>query len=164
MDLKKWMIIAVLSVFLTGCGAQETFETVADDVAAPAAAQMRQTIVELPKEAASPTVESESGRIYLCDGYEISLQTLLGGDLQSTIRAVSGYDPGELTVMHTQNGDLDRYEFVWASAGEGGDRIGRAAVLDDGSYHYVLTVLGDAETAWSQQDEWIRMFQSFCVS
>lgn len=159
--MKRWLIFAAVSLLLAGCAPQETFETVADDLITPVSAMVRETAVELPGEAASPTVESESGRIYLCDGYEISVQTFLAGDLEATVRSVCGYDPDDLTVMHTESDGIDRYEFVWACAGEGGDRIGRAAVLDDGSYHYVLMVLGDAEAAREKQADWLRMFQSF---
>jgi len=159
--LKTMVVFLLALVMLAGCAPQETFETVADDLVAPVSAQVRQTVVELPKEAASPTVESESGRIYLCDGYEISVQTFLAGDLDSTMRSISGYGRSDLTVLQTESEGADRYEFVWACAGEGGDRIGRAVVLDDGDHHYVLMALADSEVAYEKRDEWLQMFRSF---
>ncbi len=159
--MRKWLVWTFMALLLSGCAAQEAMETVSDELAAPALAPQCQILVELPQEAASPAVESDSGRLYLCEGYEISIQTLESGNLDGTVRSVSGYGKDELTVMHTQQGECDRYDFVWACAGEGGDRIGRAAILDDGSYHYVLMVLGDAETAHANEPAWVRLFQTF---
>lgn len=161
MNLKLTVIIALAVFLLAGCAPQETFETVTDDLIAPVSARVRETVVALPEEAASPTVESESGRIYLCDGYEITVQTFLAGDLDATVRSISGYSLDDLTVMQTESGDADRYEFVWACVGEGGDRIGRAVILDDGDHHYVLMVLGEAQSARENSDQWLQMFRSF---
>lgn len=162
--MKKCMIFVLIALLLTGCGAEETFETVADEQLSPVSAQVRQILVELPEEAASPAMESENGKLYQCDGYEIMLQTLDAGDLNATIQTVSGYSRDGLTVMETQAGDLTRYEFVWASAGELGDRVGKAAVLDDGSYHYVISVLADAACVKEHEDTWQAMFGSFTLS
>ena len=159
--MRKWICISVVAILLSGCAGQETFETVSDEMIAPVSAEARQLTVELPQEAATPTVESENGSLYICDGYEIGIQTLIAGDLDATVRSISGYSAEELTLIRTTVGDMDRYDFVWACAGEGGDRIGRAAVLDDGDYHYVLTVICNAEDAPTHEAAWQRMFQSF---
>ena len=58
-------------------------------------------------------------------------------------------------------GISDRYEFVWVSAGETGERLGRGVILDDGSYHYVMTVLRDAESTENSQIVWNDVFASF---
>lgn len=161
---KRWMILSVLALLLTGCAAEETFETVADENVAQVIAGQRQIYVELPGEAASPAVESGSARLYLCDGYDIHVQILESGDLSETVRTLTGYEKDALTVMQTQREGLACYEFAWVSAGETGDLVGRAMVLDDGSYHYCLTVLGDAETAEQKQVFWEDMFASFRLS
>lgn len=163
-NVKKCWLLGMLVLLLTGCAAEETFETVADELVAQVSAQTRQTYVELPEEAASPAVESDSGRIYLCENYEITVQTVDGGDLSATVRYVSGYDMEDLTVMHTQKDGTDTYEFVWASMAEPGERVGRAKILDDGSFHYVLTVMGDADTAQSNLPVWLSMFDSFSLA
>lgn len=161
--MKKWMVCASLALLLTGCGAEETFETVADEVLVPAMAQPRQIQVALPGETALPAMESDEGRMYLCQDYEIYLQTLSGGDLEETVRSLSGCDPEDLTVMTTQEEDLTRHEFVWTAMGEGGEQLGRAVVLDDGSYHYAMTVLRDADTTETGQIAWNDVFGSFTV-
>lgn len=161
---KMLAVIALLALLLTGCAAEETFETIADDPAQQVLAEMRQISVQLPSEAASPTVESGSDRLYQCSDYEISVQTLEGGDLSATIKTLSGYEKDSLTVMQTQRDGYDCYEFVWASVGELGDRVGRGLILDDGSYHYCVAILGDADSAEANEVYWDEMFRSVTLS
>lgn len=160
--MKKWWLLLMICAMLSGCGAEETFETVSDEILEVAAVQ-RQILVELPPEAAAPASESDAGTIYICDGYEIMLQTLTGGDLDATLRAVSGYGREELTVVESRQGDYKRYDLVWACAGEEGERIGRGAVLDDGSYHYVLCVLSDADRVQEYEEVWSALFSSYSL-
>lgn len=160
--MKKWLVFMLLPLLLAGCGTEETFETVSDDWEIPAMAPEREISVELPGEATVCAVQSDSGRLYLCNGYEISIETMESGDLNGTIQAISGYDRDELTVMTTQDGEIKRHEFVWSSAGENGDRLGRSVILDDGNYHYVMTVLRDADQEDSQII-WSRVFRSFSL-
>ena len=162
--MKKWLIFGLCMVFLSGCAAEETFETVADEQVQSVSAPLRQLQVELPEEAAAPTSESESGTLYQCDGYEIILQTMESGDLNGTIQSVSGYSRSYVTVMETNLAGWKRYDFVWASAGEQGDRLGKAAILDDGNYHYCVSVLGDADRAAEFEEIWERLFDSVSLS
>ena len=160
----KKIIIALLALLLTGCSAEETFETISDEIIQPVMAQPREILVSLPGETAMPAMESDSGRMYLASDYEIYIQTMDSGDLNETIKTVSGYEKDAITVMHTQWEGIDRYEFVWSSAGENGDRIGRGVILDDGDYHYVLTILRDAETTENTQIVWNDVFASFTLA
>ena len=160
--MKKWWLLLMICDMLSGCGAEETFETVADEILEVAAVQ-RQVMVVLPPEAAAPASESDAGTIYICDGYEIMLQTLTGGDLDATLRTVSGYGREELTVVESRQGDYKRYDLVWACAGEEGERIGRGAVLDDGNYHYVLCVLSDADRVQEYEEVWSALFSSYSL-
>lgn len=161
--MRKIIAFVLLTLLLAGCAAEETFETISDDIVQQVMAQPREIAVSLPGEVSMPAMESDSGRIYLASDYEIYIQTLDSGDLNATIRTVSGYEKDALTVMETSLDGVDRYEFVWASAGENGDRIGRGVVLDDGDYHYVMTVLRDADTAENTQIVWNDVFNSFSV-
>lgn len=162
--MKKCMILVLsLLLMLSGCGAQETMETVSDTMDTPVMAQMREISLALPEEAASPTVESDSQRLYLCEDYEITVQILDGGDLNQTVKTLSGYDRDVLTVMSTRKDNLDSHEFVWACTGEEGDLVGRAMILDDGSYHYCVSILGDAQQALENKVLWDDMFQSFTL-
>ena len=157
--MKKWMLL-LLMILLTGCGAEETFETIADELVLPVMAQPRFVCVDLPGETALPVIENDHGRIYICNDYEIILQTVESGDLESTIQMVSGLSEENITMVETGSEDIRRYEFVWAAAGEGGDQTGRAVILDDGNYHYCLSALrctGNEKT----QINWDQVFSSF---
>ena len=57
--MKKCCLLLVLALLLCGCGAEETFETVADEWAAPAMAQPRQISVRLPDNGVVPVLENE---------------------------------------------------------------------------------------------------------
>lgn len=151
MYVKKWGFICLLVIFLTGCGAEETLETVNDEWVVPVMSQPRQISVSLPDNAVAPVLEQEGRQLYMAEGYEIMVETLAAGDLDATIRSLSGYGKEQLTVLETRQEDAERYEFVWTTAGEKGDRLGRAVILDDGDYHYCMSVLrdtGDTQIVW----------------
>ena len=163
--MKTILMGLMLALLLSGCGAKETLETVSDDIPLqPVLAEPAEISVRLPDNAVSPVLESDSEQVYLCEDYEIAIETRASGDLAGTITALTGFDPNQLTVMHTKQDDADRYEFVWVSAGEAGDRLGRAAVLDDGSYHYCMSVLRDAENPKKSQIVWRDVFDSFTLA
>ena len=159
--MKRMLVFALVMMLLSGCAAEETLETIADDLVQPVMAQPREIAVSLPGEASIPTMEGDTGRMYLADDYEIYIQTLESGDLDATIQTVSGYSKDSLTVINTKSDGIERYEFVWVSAGENGERLGRGVVLDDGSHHYVMTVLRDADTTETSQIVWNDVFSSF---
>lgn len=142
--MKKLVWMVLLAALLCGCKAEETLETVNDEWIVPVMAQPREISVRLPDNAVAPVLEQDDRQLYMGQDYEIMLETLAAGDLNATIRALSGYEKDQLTVLETRQGDADRYDFVWTTAGEQGDRLGRAVILDDGDYHYCMSVLRDA--------------------
>lgn len=158
---KPQILLLLVVLLLTGCRRQETVETVNDVLVQQTAATMQQMVVELPKEAALPTMETANGKLYVCQTHTISQQILESGDLEKTVHAVSGYAREDLEIMETRWGDTRRYDFVWTAAGETGDQVCRACILDDGSYHYVLTASTDAAQAGKLQSQWREMFNSF---
>lgn len=160
--MKKLCGIFLAALLLTACGRQETMETVADELVEPAMAQPRQVSVHLPEEAVSPVLENGSSQVYIGSDYEIMVETMSAGDLSETVRSLTGYEKEDLTVMETDQEGFRRYDFVWASAGETGERLGRAVILDDGSYHYCLSVLRDAAEKKSQI-VWSDVFDSFTL-
>ena len=152
-----------LLLLLTGCAAQETFETVEDWYYEPVISAGAVTM-SLPKGAAAAALtHSDGSSIYLCEGFTLCLQTLPGGDLNATLRSVSGFTKEQLEPMQTAVSGVKRYDFVWAAAGEGGDQLCRGALLDDGNYHYVLTVMADADTAPGLEESWRSIFSSFSL-
>ena len=153
----------MLALLLSGCGSEETLETVSDEIV-PVLAPPREISVRLPDNAVTPVLESDTEQVYLSEDYEIILETRSSGDLNSTITALTGFSPEQLTVMHTSPDGIERYEFVWVCAGEAGDRLGRAVVLDDGCYHYCMTVLRDGENPKMSQIVWNDVFSSFSLA
>jgi len=162
--MKKWWMLILTAVLLTGCGSRETLETVADELAVPVMAQPKRIQAKLPGEAAMPTVESDSGRLYLCQDYEIMLQTLAGGDIDATLQSCTGFDSRKLTVIETAEDGLKRYDCAFTSLGEGTQTVGRLTVLDDGNYHYVLTVTADRAYGAEMTAAWQQLSDSFQIN
>jgi hypothetical protein len=157
--VKRWLWL-LLPVLLCGCGVEETLETVADEWVVPVMAQPREVSLRLPEELAMPVLEVEDRKLYLAEDYEIMLETMASGDLDATIRSLTGYGSERLTVIRTGYHDTDRYDFVWSAAGESGERLGRGTILDDGTYHYCLSVLRDPEESLIV---WQDVFSSFSL-
>ena len=125
----------------------------------------KRVVFQLPEDAAKAVLESdETGTLYLCDGYWVAVQTLPAGNLDATVREVTGYGADQVQLWQRKEGDIARYSCVWASAGEGGDQMGKATILDDGSYHYALTVMAAAEDAGNLTETWNALMDSFHIA
>lgn len=164
--MKKCWIVLLTALLLCGCGKQGALETVMDSVETPMRPEPREVYVALPKDAAKETMNGEKGgNIYFCEDYILTLQTVPGGDLQKTFLETTGYLPEQLSVMHTEQPDYKCYRCVWTAAGEQGDQVGRCTILDDGSYHYILTAMAEAEKAGDlTAGAWEDIFSSFCFA
>ena len=156
----KWVWILAFALLLGGCGAEETMETVADVWAEPVMVLQRNLRVELPEGAASPVSDSVGGQWYEWEGLEIGVQTFSAGDVDATLRSLTGFGRDALTVVETVEADCARYDFVWVSTGEDGETMNRGRILDDGNFHYCLTVSGEAEDAGETKEVWQRIFDS----
>ena len=163
--MKKILVICLLILLLAGCGSPKTFETVADNYTEPVHAEAWQILVRFPPEAALSVLESDdtAGKLYLCDGYALTVQTLEAGDLNRTLKEITGFSKDALMVIETAQGGQKRYDCAWTAAGEGGEQTCRAAVLDDGNYNYVITVMADCENAGALQEAWKGIFDSFTI-
>ena len=160
--MKKMAVILLCMCLLTGCS-EAVYETLGPvEHVSATVPQLCKAVMTLPSDAAVLTA-SGGNTMYICQEYSLAVQTLAGGDLGTTMRAVSGFEKEELTVMEKVCGDHKRYDFVWTAAGENGDLLCRAAVIDDGNYHYCLTAMADAEAAGEWKEEWNRLFGSFCL-
>jgi hypothetical protein len=160
----KILCILFVMLMLTGCTPQPVLEKV-EDPWVEVAAREKELVVKLPADAAAPALQSDDGgRLYLCDGYTLTLQTFSGGDLDATMRQVTGFSGKQLTCIETERGELKEYSCVWSSAGEGGDYVGRAVILDDGSYHYAVSVMADFATAGELTQPWQELLNSVSLS
>lgn len=163
--MKKMCVILGLCLALSGCASVETFETLGPVEHEPGAvAAMGSVQLELPESAAAETFSDGSSTLYVCDGYSLMLQIMDAGDFERTAKALSGFDVEKLTVMESKTGTVRRYDWVWTAAGEGGDVLCRATVLDDGNYHYCLCTMAPATDAGKLQQTWNQLFRSFSVS
>lgn len=159
--MKKLSWLLILTLLLCGCSAQETLETVTDELLISTMAPQKELSVKLPATAAKSALAAEDGaQLYFCDGYVLTLQTSPSGDLNHTTRTLCGYDREKLTVMETKLGGVKRYDWTWTSAGEGSVQVGRAAVLDDGDYHYCVTVMADEDSSGNLARQWDTLFGS----
>lgn len=159
--MRKLAGFLLIALVLTGCGTAETFETLSDVPVQETLPQPREIWVSLPEQSALPVMESEGGTLYFCEDFEVAVQTLEAGDLKNTVTTLSGYDPDDLTMIETSRDGIDKYEFVWTMAGEMGQRMGRATILDDGYYHYCLVATIDAELVGEYQEVFNGIFETF---
>ncbi len=149
---------------LSGCGEVQTFETI-QDACAPGQPSEKKVFLSLPQEAVREAMaKDESEAVYLCQNYEIFLNTEYSGDLDRTVRAMTGMNPEALTIMHTGPEQERRYDFVWTTTGEDAVMVGRGAILDDGEQHHCLSVLAPEQAAADLQTSWDSLFRSFCFA
>ena len=106
---------------------------------------------------------SDTDKLYFCDGYTAMVQIMDRGDLDKTCRRLCGFGADGVNILETAAGTCKRYDWVWTAAGEGGDVLGRAAVIDDGKYHYCVTAMAPADGAGALEDQWTAMFRSFRI-
>lgn len=162
--MKRMGVVLMMALLLAGCGVKDTFETVGDEMIQSVMAQPKEILLELQEDTLLPAMETDNGLLYLCRDYDVAVQTMEGGDLDRTLQTVTGQDRDDLEVLQTQTGDLDSYEFVWTAAGELGEQVCRGMILDDGTYHYVLTAIADADIAEEYREMWNALFESFGLS
>ena len=162
--MKKCWFVILCMLLLCGCGEVEVMETVGDELLIPVLSPEMELNLQLPKDAAEQTLSTEDGdKLYFCNGYNLAVQVLRSGDLDRTVQSICGYDSQRLTVMQTQQGEHDRYDWVFTCAGEGGNQVGRAAILDDGSHHYCVSAMADESCAGELEQQWDEIFSSMTL-
>ena len=93
--MKKLWILLALASLLCGCAAEETLETVSDDIIQPVMAQPGEISVRLPDNAVAPVLESDSEQVYLSEDYEIIVETVSGGGPERHHSADIRLHPGQ---------------------------------------------------------------------
>lgn len=161
--MKKIGCLFLIGLLLTGCSAAETFETIGPvqhvQNEVPVMADVE---LSLPESAVVQTIAGQDA-VYECDGYMLLLQTLSSGDFKTTVQTLSGFLPEHLTIIQTGADGIKRYDWVWTAAGEEGDVLGRASVLDDGNYHYCLCVVAPVDQSTALSETWSQLFGSFGI-
>ena len=162
--MKKCLICLIVAIFLAGCSAEQTMETLSDELVEPAMAPVGKVELSLPETAWVQSMqESNYDRLYFCDGYTVAVQTVPRGNLEETVQALSGFYPDSLDIMETVSYGNKRWDWVWTCVGENGDMICRAAVIDDGNYHYCVTVMAPAASAGQLETEWNNLLGTFMI-
>ena len=163
--MKRIVIVLLAAMVLAGCSKPTMLETVNDVQAEPVAVTARRIQVVLPPELTAPALQNtDTGELYLCEDYSVTVQTVQAGDLAKTIRNATGMEKENLQIIKTRQGEAKRYQWVGTTGGEKGAQIGRGCILDDGAYHYVLTTLADEAAAEKVQAAWKEIFTSFCLA
>ena len=98
--------------------------------------------------------------LYDCGDYVLTTQIMQGGDLDSTLRQLTGFSGDDLAHMKTKQQGIDRYDCVWTAVGESGEQVCRAVILDDGSYHYTVAVMADATKTGGLNEQWRSVLNS----
>lgn len=157
-------LIAVLMLALCGCSHTD-YETMADEYTPLPPGEKAQMVLSFSGDTEVSAMESgEQESLYFCDGFTLTKQTLESGDLNKTLRSVTGYTREKLNLMVQNQDGCRRYDFVWTCAGEGGDQICRGSILDDGNYHYVVTAMAPEADAGKLRDTWNSLFSSFTLN
>lgn len=162
-DLKKLLIITLMLCLLTACGGGQERETL-QDVYTPQKETPMQVNLTLPEDATMQTITGTEGKLYLCDNFTVTVQTLLGGDLSRTVIETTGYDLDRLTLIKTEKDGITCYRCSWAAAGEGGDQAAQTLILDDGSFHYAVTVMASEEKTGALTEVWQGILRSVSLS
>ena len=162
--MKRVLLCLLCACCLSGCKSPAAYETMTDLYYAPETPEPAQITLWLPETGALSVLENqETGKLYLCDGYSVSVQTMAAGDLDATLKAATGYGQSQLHGIGWEQDGIARYECAWASVGESGDQIGRTVVLDDGTYHYTVSIMGQADLAGALTETWAAITDSVAL-
>ncbi len=161
--MKKVLIFLLVSLVLGGCTAP-TFETVDDLNDVQAMGKPATLLLDLPEEAAAPAMEGAFGKLYFCGDYDIAVEVMPSGNLDATLQTLTGFSKEELDLVQTLRCGADCYESAWSAAGEAGDHVGRVLILDDGSYHYCVSIMAAAEDAGDCIGDWNKVLESVALA
>lgn len=163
--MKKWIMLTtcILFLFLNGCSGTESFEVIADNIEEPDLPLPAQINLEVPEDNAIKVMEGEGYALYEGNHYQIIVQTYPSGNLDETLQLVTGYSKGKLTVTKLNENNLDKYVCAWSAVTEEGELVGRCTIIDDGWYHYCLTVLTDAEFSRDLRDTVDAVFAAYSL-
>ena len=161
--MKKAVVCFLLMLILTGCSMQ-TFETVDDGNDITVMAEPATLLIDLPENASALTMQGSSGSLYFCDDYDIAVEILPSGNLDGTLQTLTGFDRQDLELMQTLRCGVDCYEGVWSAAGEAGDCIARFLILDDGCFHYCVSMMTMADNAGACAEEWNVILSSVALA
>ncbi len=161
--MRKLAVFLIMCVLLSGCR-EKVWETISDQIMEEPREPAQLVHFAVPSGASQTVLSDEQGNaVYFCNGYTICQIVRPAGNLRATICEMTGLDMDALTVMKTQIGDVICYDCAWTCAGENGQKVCRGEILDDGNYHYSLSVFSEDEDVSDYLDVWQSLFDSFSL-
>ena len=162
--MKKWLVgvAFVFAVGLCGCSG-ETFEVIGDVSMNAPDIEPKKVHFEAPQDEDITVMNTDNGILYLSGNYEVSLQTYPSGNLDQTLRTVTGYSREQLAITELSEKNADRYVCAWSAVSEEGELVGRCTIQDDGRFHYCLTVLVKADMAGELRDTVDAVFADYSL-
>lgn len=163
--MKKWLIriCLILGIMLCGCSGGEDFEVIADSLVDSPKPEPAKMVLTLPSDVTLSVMEGSDWECYEGEHYQIILQTCPSGSLDQTLQLVTGYSKEQLNVMEISATNVDKYFCAWSSVSEAGEVVGRCTILDDGMYHYCLSILIDAEVSGEVRDTINAVFATYSL-
>lgn len=142
--MKKAGLALALALLLTGCGARsaEPAEYVSDGIG-NTPSDPYQIVFGVPQDAVQMTFgdEAEAALYEASNGdYTITTEVLPATDVESAIEEISGLPASRLSVLELHRFPMPEYHFAWASGGEEGETVSRAALIAAEDYYYVMTM------------------------
>lgn len=163
--MRMLAVLFAVVLLLSGCTVRQGYETMSDSFSEPEKSMAGEVSLLLPVGAEVVTAEHElNGKLWLCEEYWVCLRTSDAGDIEKTVLEMTGYNTEQLPVICVDSDGQKRYEFVWCSVGETGEQMNRGVIIDDGAYHYALTLHAEAESAGDLIDQWQNITATFAVS
>ena len=163
--MKKGIVWIMLMLLLTGCSSETTYETIGNvwEESEPTAVQGTMDFA-LPEGARMEVLEENGSKYYSVGNWEIWTQVYPSGNIRSTIELVTGLEPDMPTVVRQQVEDMTCHETAWSTTGEDGMKAARTAVLDDGNYHYCISVMVPESDAEEVGDFFTQILDSVSIS
>lgn len=163
--MKIRVVIMLLLVFIMfgGCQKGEDLEVIADDWKETLVQEPAHVQFNVPDDVSLEVMSGNDWKVYQGDYYQILVQHYPSGDLDRTLKDICGYTKEDLTVIEITGEDIDKYLFGWSAVSEEGELVGRCAVLDDGRFHYCLSVLVNAEKSGELRGIIDSVFASYSI-
>ena len=163
--MKKWIfgLVLVFGIFLCGCNGTESYEVLSDDIVGVPIAEPAKVELKLPEDSALAVMSGSDWQYYEGEHYQIILQTFSSGNLDQTLQNITGYQIDNLSVIETSVDGIDKFHCAWSAVSDEGELVGRCTILDDGMYHYCLSVLVEADAACEVRDTIDAVFATYAL-
>lgn len=164
--MKRLLVLMMAAALMSGCAAEPVYETIGNAMedTQPVISPGKIELV-LPEEAEMQVIEDEYGsKSYRIGDREVWTQICDGGDVSATLEKVTGIRADALTVMEHQVLDMPCHEIAWITTNEEGTFVARTAVLDDGNYHYCVSLMMPEADAEKLGDSFSELLSGVSIS